>query len=460
MRTASRYNLTEGGIANKLLFVAMPLIGTSVIQMTYNLTDMFWLGRLSSDAVAATGIVGLFLWMSFAFQLIGRMGAEIGVSQSLGKGDKGKAQSYAQNAILTSLLIGTAVALIYIFARVPLIGLFGIEEVHVARYAQDYLAIVSMVFPLFFLTSAISGVFNGAGNSRMSLKINAVGLVLNMVLSPIFIFPLGLGVVGAAIATVIAQSAAAIVAIVSLLKHKSRPFEDIKFILVPNVDIIKQIFKWVLPISVESFFFTLLTMIATGFIAYFGAGALAAARVSNQLESLTWLVAGGFGSALTAFVGQNFGAKKWNRILRSFKISSAMMIAWGAMVGLLLFFGARALVTLFIPDDPEVVALGATYLQILAIGQIPGCLEGVAGGLFRGRGKTIPPSVVSISSNVSRVILAYILAFHTPLGLNGIWIAMSAGMVLRGMGQYIWYLIDMRGLPKEDEPATVIQVEG
>jgi putative MATE family efflux protein len=445
---SKKYDLTEGGIVNKLFLVALPLIGTSVIQMTYNLTDMLWLGRLSSYAVAASGIVGLFLWLSMAFMLIGRMGAEIGVSQNLGKGDKEKAKIFAQNSIFISFIVGVVLAFIYIFGRELLISFFGIQEQHVVHDAQDYLAIVSMALPMFFVTAAVSGIFNGAGNSRMSLKINGVGLALNITLSPILIFPAGLGIRGAAIATVIAQGTAAIIAVIAITKNKNRPFNKIKLISIPEAKIVKQIFKWVTPISIESFLFTFMTMITTAFIAYYGAGSVAASRISTQIESLTWLIAGGFASALTAFVGQNYGAKKWDRINRSFKVATAMMVGWGVIVSAILYLGSNVLIAIFAPGDLAVIQIGAEFMRILAIIQVPGCLEGVASGSFRGRGKTIPPSVVSITCNSLRVVLAYVLSQHTALGLTGIWIAISAGAGARGLWMYIWYYVDSRKLLK------------
>ena len=104
MSRADKYNLVEGSIVNKLFFVAGPIIITQVFQMAYNLTDMFWLGRLSSDAVAASGTAGMFLWLSMAFFLFGRMGAEIGVSQNLGRKDIETAREFAQNAIMLKML--------------------------------------------------------------------------------------------------------------------------------------------------------------------------------------------------------------------------------------------------------------------------------------------------------------------------------------------------------------------
>jgi len=448
MEKANKYNLVEGGIVNKLFVVAAPLIMTQFFQMAYNLTDIFWLGRLSSDAVAASGTVGLFLWLSLAFLIFGRMGAEIGVSQSLGRGDREKALGFAQNAVFIGVALGAVLAVVFIVGRGTFIGLLGIREAHVEEYALDYLAIVSVSMPMAFTTAAVTGIYNGVGNSRISLIINGVGFLMNMALDPLLIFTANLGIRGAGLATIIAHTTAACLSLIVLKKYKNRPFEKIKLIKLPDFSLIKQVFKWVLPISVESFLFTMLTMPVAALLASYGAGAIAASRVSTQIESLTWLIVGGYASALTAFTGQNFGAGKHHRIQRGFRVSSVIMAGWGLAVGLLLLFGGRTLIGVFIPNEPGIADIGAEYLAILAIVQIPSCFEGVAAGAFRGQGKTIPPSVASVTSNTMRVVLAFILNRHTDLGLTGIWIALAIGAGLRGTWVYVWYLLHSRSKKK------------
>jgi putative MATE family efflux protein len=331
-----------------------------------------------------------------------------------------------------------------------LIGFFGIQEANVRQDARDYLAIVSLGMPFTFTTAAITGIFNGAGNSRISLFVNGFGLTLNIVLDPLLIFTAGLGIHGAAFASLIAQPLTACLAIYVLLRHKNRPFEKIKLFVRPRMDRIKQIGKWVTPIALESFLFTVLSMMVVTLIANYGSGALATSRIGSQIESLTWLIAGGFASAMTAFTGQNFGAGKWSRIHKGFRISIAMMACWGLLVTFLLYFGGNMLYRIFVPDEPDVIALGVHYLRILAVIQLPACLEGVAAGVFRGQGKTVPPSVASISSNILRVALAYGFTYFTDWGLTGIWIAFSVSAAIRGMWIFTWYLIYSRGLPKMD----------
>jgi putative MATE family efflux protein len=459
MSRTEKYNLTEGGIGSKLFLVALPLMGTQILQMTYNLTDMFWLGRLSSDAVVSAGIVGFYLWLSVAFFLFGRMGAEIGVSQNIGKGDTEKALAFGYNAVLLSLVIGILLAAIFIVAQEPLIGFFGIQESHVARDAQSYLSIVSFGLPLVFVSLAIAGIFAGTGNTRLPMVISAIGFGVNMVLTPILVFIANLGIIGAAIATLFANAVGFGASLYALIHNSASLFKGIKFKKRPDFDIIRQIFKWVAPVSFESFVFTFLSMMITALIAMYGSGALAASRVASQIESLTWLIAGGFATALTTYTGQNFGAKKWSRIHKGFTVSTGLMMGWGAIVTLILLFGGSALLRIFLPNDPDIVDIGARYLRILAIIQIPACLEGVAAGIFRGQGKTLPPSISSVSSNILRVILAYCFTYFTDLGLDGLWIAVSVSAGIRGVWIFIWYLLYSRRLPEKDTKQSEAGIE-
>lgn len=443
-----KYDLTSGGILGKLLAVALPIMGTQLMQMAYNLADMFWLGRVGTNAVAASGTAGMFMWLSMAFIMVGRMGAEIGVSQSLGKADEKAALKYAQNAVFLSIFLGIGYALCMILFRYPLVGFFNIQEEVVAADTRLYLVIASLGIPLTFITSALVGAFNASGNSRTPFVINSVGLTANIILDPVLIFALDMGIAGAAFATILSQAVVCVLMIFAILRSKNRPFDHFSFFVKPERQIVRQIFRWTIPIGLESMIFTFLSMIISRFVNVFGAPAMAVSRIGSQIESLSWLIGGGFGSALTAYVGQNFGAGKWTRIHRGFRLSIGAMAVWGALVTILLFFCGDALFSLFLPD-PKIIEMGAVYLKLLASCQLPMCLEFIAAGAFKGTGRTLEPSVVSIVSNGLRVPLAYVLSL-TSLGLNGIWLGVSAGAILRGVWMFVWYLLAARKQPRTD----------
>lgn len=439
----NKYNLTEGNILSKLLLVSLPVIGTQIVMMTYNLADMYWLGQLSSDAVAASGTVGMYLWLSMAFMMFGGKGAEIGVSQSIGGNDEKTAKEIGETCYSLSIILGIIIAFIFILFRKELIGFFNLKEKEVVEMAESYLLIVSFGIPFNFLSSAISGIYNASGNSKIPFIINAISLIVNIVLDPVLIFVFDMGIKGAAYATTFAQIISTILLTIMVTFGKSRPFQKFHILKIPKIIHIKKIFKWIFPMATESFLFCFLSMMITRLVATWGADAIAAQRVGGQIESLSWLVAGGFSSAFTAYIGQNYGAKKWNRINEGFKISTYAMAVYGIIITIFMFIFAKPLLEIFLPTNENAVSIGIIFLRALASCQVLACLEGVAAGAYRGRGETIKPSITSITSNSFRCVLAYFLS-KTSLGLNGIWLSICVGAVIRGVWIYVWYIIDLR----------------
>lgn len=438
----SKYNLTQGNILKKLLMVALPIMGTMLMQMTYNLTDMFWLGRMENSvmAVAASGIGGMFLWLGMSLMMIGRMGSEIGTSQNLGRGDIREARNFAQNSSRLALILGILYGLLLLVFAPLFVRMLQVKEASVLANATAYLRIVALGIPLTYLSASITGSFNGAGNSKLGFFANSVGLLANMILDPIMILWLGWGVAGAAIATVCAQGIVLLLFLILAKKHSHRPFPSYTVFGKIMKDKARQIFSWSLPVAVESAAFTLLAMLVTAMVsAWYGEMAVAVQRVGSQIESLSWLIGGGFASAVTAFIGQNYGARQWKRIRDGFRLAVGALFAWEVLVTVLLVFGGRFLFSIFLSDPPEILEMGGTYLKILAISQIFMGLEGAAAGTFRGLGRTLPPSICSIASNLLRPLLCWVFAQF--MGMNGLWLGISISTVLRGISILIWYIL-------------------
>jgi len=446
---AAKYDLTGGPIFKRMVFLSVPLMATSFMQMAYNLTDMFWMGRLSSGSVAAVGTAGQFLWLSMALMIIGRMGAEIGVSQNVGKGNIDAAKAFAQNATYIALILGILYAVVMIFARGILISFFNIDDAAVVYEAEIYLMISAFSIPFVMLHNVISGTFNGFGNTKLPFYINAFGLALNIIISPMLIFWAGMGIAGAALGTVIASIVNLILKLWAIKYFKSRPFENYAFLIRPSLEKIKQIAQWGVPVAIESAFFTFLFMVVSRLIADFSVGAIAAHRVGYQVEALSFMIGGGFAMAVTSFVGQNYGAKKYSRLRDGFKISALAMAVYGLFITLILYFFAEPLVSIFLNDPAEIV-MGGDYLRIIALTQFLFCIEGVATGYFRGRGLTMKPTIVGITSNVLRVIFTYTLA-RTALGISGVWIGIAMAMTIKSIWLIAWHFFNVRTMPKTDE---------
>jgi putative MATE family efflux protein len=436
------YNLTNGKIIKKLLTLAAPIIASNLMQMAYNLTDMFWLAKLGANAVAASGAAGMYMWLSMGFLLIGRMGTEIGVSQSLGRGDKETALGYFQNSLVIAILVGFFFGAFLLIFRHSCIGFFRLREEQVARDAVVYLSIVAVFMPVNFGMAVIGGAFTAAGNSRTPFIVMAIGIAANVILDPLFIQVLNLGVAGAAMATVISQTLVLVSILIGYFYMGIKPFTGFRLFGPVEKSKITRILKWSMPIALENIFFCFLSMVTSRIEAGFGANALAVSRVGAQLESLSWLIGAGFASSLVVFIGQNYGAGREDRIKEVIKISAVILSLWGLFVTAFIWFAGPWVFTLFFPDA-ELLKLGTAYLHILAFCQLSMNVEAVGSGAFKGSGKTIPPSVVVIVTNVFKPVLAWILS-HTGLGLYGVWIGVVISANLRGVWMNLWYALEVR----------------
>ena len=453
----TKYDLTQGPILQKLVALSLPIMATSFMQMAYSLTDTFWMGILSRDydasgAVAAVGTAALYIWLSMGLMSLGRMGAEIGVSQNIGKGDPEAAKGFAQNALVISLVLGTVYAAIMIIARRPLIGFFNIDDYQVVLQAQQYLAVSAIAMPFIFVHNVITGCFNGFGNTKLPFYINSLGLGLNIAVSPILIFVFGLGIIGAAIGTIIATFVNLALKLWAIKCYSGRPFEVFEFRFSIDKEKIVQICKWGVPVAVESMTFTFLFMVVSRLIADFGIEAIAAHRVGYQVEALSFMVGGGFAMAFGSYVGQNFGAKKWSRLHSGYKVSMAVMAVYGVVITVVLFVFARPMVSVFLNSARE-IQMGVDYLRIIALTQLLFCMEGVAVGSFRGRGLTMKPTIVSAGSNMLRVIVTYALA-ATALEITGVWIGIAVAMTVKSVWLLVWHWYNGRRWPRID---TVVE---
>jgi putative MATE family efflux protein len=445
------YNLTNGGIVKKLLTLAAPIIASNLMQMAYNLTDMFWLAKLGPDAVAASGAAGMYMWLSMGFLLIGRMGTEIGVSQSLGRGDKKAALGYFQNSLALALTVGTLFGAFLLIFRHSCIGFFNFREEQVIADAVTYLSIVAVFMPVNFAMAVIGGAFTAAGNSRTPFIVMAIGIAANVALDPLFIQALNLGVAGAAMATVISQSLVLVSVLIGYFGLKIRPFAGFRLFGPVEKSKVTQILKWSTPIALENIFFCFLSMVTSRLEAGFGANAVAVSRIGSQLESLSWLIGAGFGSSLVVFIGQNYGAGREDRIREVLKLSALILSLWGLFVTAFIWFAGPAVFSLFFAER-ELLMLGTSYLHILAFCQLSMNLEALGSGAFKGIGRTIPPSVVVIGTNVLKPALAWILS-GSGLGLQGLWLGIVISANLRGIWMNLWYALDSRR-KREKPPLT------
>lgn len=439
-----KYDLTQGNIFYKLTLLSLPIMGMSLIQMAYNMIDMIWIGRLGNGAVAAVGTAGFFLKFGFAITALFFIGTGIRTSQSVGEKNHKKANSYAETSIINTVgLITIFIVGIFIF-RYQLIGFFKLNNPEIEKMAVDYMAITA--FGIFFssLSLVFTRIFNGHGDSKTPFLITSIGLILNIILDPILIFGLfgfpKLEVVGAAIATVIAQTIVSIILFIYLRKI----YKVFTGGFIYDIKKTKDIIKIGAPVAAQRILFTGISVFIARIIANWGADAIAVQRVGVQIESISWITAGGFQGALAAFVGQNYGAKKYDRIKKGYLNAIGIISVLGIFVSFILLTFPEAIFRIFLQDD-YIVNLGANYLRILGVSQLFMVLEMTTVGGFQGIGKTLPPSIVSVILTGARIPMALLLS-ATALGLNGIWWSITISSIFKGIVLPIWFIIHLKKL--------------
>lgn len=440
-----RVDLTEGRITEKLIKLSLPIMGTSFIQMAYNMIDMIWVGKEGSSAVAAVGTAGFFPWLGMAFIAISRVGGEVQVAQSMGKNDAKETKSYIKAAIEVNIILALMYTLVLLVFNNGLIGFFNLGDADVIRMSKEYLVIVAMGMIFYFINPVLTAIFNGMGNSKTPFRINTIGLITNIILDPILILGIGpipkLGVAGAAIATVFSQFVVTICFLLMIIKRKD---ENFKVKLFKNIELTyyKSLCKLGIPVAIQGGMFTIFAMLLGVIVASWGPVAIATQKVGAQIEAISWMTADGIAVALSSFVAQNYGAGKYDRINKGFKITLAIATVLGIITTLILIFGGRQIFTIFI-NEPETISEGASYLKILGYSQLFMCVEIITSGAFKGIGRTYIPSIILTILTGARVPMAYFLSRPEILGLSGVWWSISISSVIKGVlliGVYLYLL--------------------
>ena len=446
----TRINLLEGNILPALSALALPIMATSLIQMAYNLIDMIWIGKIGASAVASVGAAGMFMWLSNGLATLAKMGGQIKVGHALGAQKKEDAASYAQSSIQMGIVFAIGFGILSVVFADEMIGFFQLNSAQVIQDAKLYLMITCGLVIFSFMNQIFTGILTAMGNSRTSFIATGIGLVLNIVLDPLFIFGFGaippMGVAGAAIATVLAQLVVMLLFLYTILRDTVL-FSNVHILHSYSSQHTREIFRIGLPSAVQSMLFSGISMVIARLIAGWGDAAVAVQKVGSQIESISWMTAEGYAAALNSFVAQNHGAKNTDRIREGYRLSMIVMLSWGVFCSFVLIVFPQLIFQVFI-QEAEVLPMGVDYLRILCVSQLFMCMEITTAGAFSGLGKTLPPSIVSITLTGARIPMAILLGRW--LGLNGVWWAITISSIGKGIVLLGWFLKDMKraGMPE------------
>ncbi|MBP2025704.1 MATE family efflux transporter [Peptoniphilus stercorisuis] len=408
-------------------------MGTAFVQMAYSLVDLLWLGKLSTNAVAAVGTSGFFVWIAQAITLIAGTGISVGLAQAYGKEDNEAAEKIVRSGFQVNAFNCIALMAFYLIFRNNIIGMYNLEPI-LEQMTIDYFVIVTIGFIFIFSTAAMSSAFYARGNSITPFRISLISLIINIILDPILIFGIGpfprLEIQGAALATVIAQIINALLYLYLGVKDREI-YVRINYSKTFNKESIKDVLRLGVPVSIQSIIHALVGVKLNQYIASYGSVGIAVYAIGSQIESISWMSAEGFAKAFSAFFGQNYGARDFERLERGKKEGMKIIVVLGIFATALLFFFSKPLFKIFIPNDPIAVEYGSWYLKIIAISELFMAIEIGVTGMLNGMGLTKYPAINAVVLNIARIPFAKLLI--PVFALNGIWASMSLSSVLKGI---------------------------
>lgn len=428
-------DLTQGPIMPTLMKLTLPIIATNFISTTYGLVDMIWVGRLGSGPVAAIGTASFFINLAIALSTMITIGTGIKVSHCMGSGQKEKAKSYIKNGFMMSILLGLLYMGIVLLTKDYLIGFFDLGSDEVERMARQFLwiSVIGTVFSI--VNTLFATLLNAMGNSKQPFQIFSIGLMFNIVLDPFLIFGVGSfdgwGVAGAAIATLTAN-----ILVTCLFTIKTRDSELISNATPWDSRQMKEVITMGIPITIQRVTFTIISIIIAKIIVRFGADAIAVQKVGIQIESISYMTIGGLQGAIAAFFGQNYGARRLDRIKHGYRQALILTSVFGVIVSLIFIVFPQQLFSLFLSDERS-LELGADYMRIIGFSQLFMCMELMTVGAFNGIGKTHIPPIFSITFTALRIPLALILS--EPFGLNGVWMSIALSSMFKGLILVFWF---------------------
>jgi len=426
--TEKREAILTGNLYKVILTLSGPIILNNLIQTFYNLTDTFFVSKLGSTEIAAIQFVWPLIFMIIALGIGLSMASSSMISQHIGAKQYKEASKVSGQLIYFSLIFSIVVGITgFILSPYIIRAMGGTGELF--THANNYLRIMFLgTFSNFLLLSFIA-IKQGQGDTKTPMKFSILSVITNIILDPIFIFTFGLGVSGAAIATVISRTIFALLGIYYLVTMDfglKIDFNNFKF----NSSVIKKITTIGLPTSFGQATTAIGFAVLNVFIISYGEGVLAAFAIGNRIASLVFLPAMGIGSAVSIIVGQNLGADKIDRARDTFYKSLFITITIMTTAGLSLLYFSDNLIEIF-TKDPFIISEGTYYLKFILL-TLP--LMGVYQlliGVFIGSGHTIQGMIVMVGRLwLIRIPLMLIFKTYSNLGTSSIWYSMVISNIL------------------------------
>jgi putative MATE family efflux protein len=426
-------DLTTGSLTRHLLKTTSFVLASMIVQTLYVLIDLYWVGRLGTEAVAAVGISGNVAFVVIgASQMLG-VGTTALVSQATGRKDRVAASLVFNQSQVLGMALGMLFLIVAMTGRLSYARRLSADET-TARLAADYLRWFIPAMALQFALVAMGSALRGTGNFRPGMIVQIATVLLNIVLAPVLIFGWGtgqpLGVAGAALGTFIAI----VVGVVAIVGYFLRSTSYLTFAVTtwkPRLDLWRDVLRIGLPTGAEFAMMATYLVLVYLVIRRFGPAAQAGFGIGVRIIQACLLPAVALGFAVAPVAGQNFGARQAARVRATFA-RGCLMAALGMLaMTLVVETTARVMVQTF-SNDPDVMTIGREYLQIVAWTFMASAVVLVSSSLFQAMGNTVPSLIASFTRLVLVALPLLFLARLPTFDIRWVWY-LSVGAVVAHM---------------------------
>ena len=406
------------------------MLVTMVFQTLYFLIDLYWVGRLGTEAVAAVGIAGNLSFLVLALTQMLGVGTTTVVSHAVGREDHEQAQYLFNQSQVLAMITGLLFLVVGLATRKAYSASLGADP-ETAKLASEYLLWFIPAMGLQFGLVAMGSALRAVGNFKPGMIVSSATVVINMILAPILIFGWGtgrpLGVAGAAISSLVAI----VIGVVWLATYFFPRDAYLRFVVAdwrPHAATWKRMLAIGLPAGFEFAITALYLVIVYSITRPFGAAAQAGFGIGMRVVQAGFMPVVALGFSVAPVAGQNFGARRAQRVKDTFRDGAIMAAAVMFLLAVVCHFAPRALISVF-SKDPAVIEVGVEYLRIVSFSFIASGVLFVGSSMFQAMGNTIPSLVTSGARILLVAIPSVILARMPGFALHWIWF-LSVGSVL------------------------------
>lgn len=427
---SKREKILRGNIRKVLISLALPVVLANAIQTIYQVVDTYWVSRLADGdvSVAAINFVWPMIFVTMAFGIGINIAGTSMISQFIGLNKEREATRVAGQLVSFSFVFSIFLGLAGLLIGRPLMSLLGAEGL-IHTLGWEYLRAIFLGMPTMFVFFAFQSIKQGQGDTLTPMILSGVSVVLNVFLDPLFMFTFGMGIAGAAWATVLARALSAVAGMYLLFFKQdglSPRLRDLRF----NGRILRDIVKIGLPAglgqSVEGIGF----MILSAFVLSFGEFTVTAFGIGNTINSLILMPAMGIGAALATVVGQNLGADQPDRAARAVWESIRLSVSMLAIGGVIICIIAPRIIGIF-SQEPVVLEQGTYFLRLISLAiPLMGVFESFV-GCFQGSGHTVMAMMMTSGRLwVLRIPMVLLFKHFTSLAEKSVWYAMVLSNLL------------------------------